>query len=309
MTTDAKRSIDGGGPFFLPAPPSDPSAAACGHGVWVETPFDTAVEPGRDAIALMLRRAERLAGASARVHGQPVAVSLLLSSVRCVPLDDTARRFLEERPWLRDALTERREWFRERAHQVAAQRDRDSVFRAALERAEPGDMIPYDALFPADWDLLVVHEGSTYWAIDHHCPNHACTCAEIFVELHQIDSADAERVGDARIDLDRPKSRPKASTPLAAEVTSRLLAKHRDDLVRRRAEVRRAVARHAAEGSVAPQEVDSPPGAIARNAPCPCGSGKKHKRCCANRVGSSAEVLAARTRSHGALRSGVWKKG
>jgi hypothetical protein len=42
--------------------------------------------------------------------------------------------------------------------------------------------------------------------------------------------------------------------------------------------------RGAFEEQIAPQPVRNPGARIGRNDPCPCGSGKKYKRCCMNRT-------------------------
>jgi uncharacterized protein YchJ len=272
----AKRSLDAGGPFVLPAPPLVPAAPTCGHGILVETRFDAPSAARTDEITLLLRPAEQLEGTAVRADGEPVTVALSLATGRCTPREEYSTRFLREHPWLSDVLAERLPWLRERTRRAAAQRDR-TPSREALEHAEPGTMVPYDELFPADWDLFVTHGGHTYWVVDHHCVNPACSCAEVVVELHRIEEPKAEYVGEVRVDRHKRLARPKASTPLAAEVFARLWATHGSEFVRRHDEVRGLVLhpRSAHPGPTGPRP--------ARNAPCPCGSGKKYKRCCADR--------------------------
>ena len=108
-----------------------------------------------------------------------------------------------------------------------------------LDHAESGGMLPYEEVFPADWDLLVVHEARTCWAIDHHCLNPICTCAELVVERQCIDTPKAEYAGQARLDLHRRGGAPEASTPLAAKLFVKLWTREQDALVRRRQEVAR----------------------------------------------------------------------
>jgi uncharacterized protein YecA (UPF0149 family) len=62
-----------------------------------------------------------------------------------------------------------------------------------------------------------------------------------------------------------------------------------DELVRRHDEVR-AVVQSLALASTAPSRPLAPAtiGRPSRNAPCPCGSGKKFKRCCALAGSASA---------------------
>ena len=276
MVTTAKRSLDDGGPFVLPVPPLDPARPTCAHGIFIETRFDARSDLSADELALLIRPAEQLDGTSVRADGEPVAISVSLGTGRCTARDERAERFLHTYPWLENALAERLVWLRARARRAAAQHDRTSYI-AALERTEPGALVPYDDLFPANWDLLVTHGGQTYWSVDHHCVNPACSCSEVVIELQRIDSRKAEHIGQVRIDRHKTHEPPKASSPLAAEVFARLWAKHEKELGRRHDEVRAAVLTRGAR----PLAVAvSRPG---RNSPCPCGSGKKYKRCCADR--------------------------
>ncbi|MFS8069283.1 MAG: SEC-C metal-binding domain-containing protein [Byssovorax sp.] len=281
MITAAKRSLDDGGPFVLPAPPLDPARPTCAHGIFIETRFDARSDVSADELALLIRPGEQLDGTSVRADGEPVAISLSLGTGRCTPRDERAERFLDAYPWLENALAERLAWLRARARRAADQLDRTS-YVAALDRAEPGMLVPYDDLFPANWDLLFTHAGHTYWSVDHHCVNPACSCSDVVVELHRIGTRKAEHIGQVRFDQRKTHERPKASSPLAAEVFARLWAKHEKELVRRHDEVRAAVLTRGAR----PLAVAvSRPG---RNSPCPCGSGKKYKRCCADRDAAPA---------------------
>jgi hypothetical protein len=77
--------------------------------------------------------------------------------------------------------------------------------------------------------------------------------------------------------------RSNASSPSAARLFEPLWAKQGAELIRRHHEVRQAVDAHAASGRDTTRTAT--PG---RNAPCPCGSGKKFKRCCALRDQTAA---------------------
>jgi hypothetical protein len=281
MTTPGTtHAVDAGGPFLLEAPALELGEPRCGHGILVATTFDALSDVAADAITLLLRRAERTEGFSVQAYGKPVTAILSLSTARCAPVDEVAARLMEEHAWLADALAERIDWLRGRARRAEAQRDRETSCRSALRGAADG-MIPYDVLFPADWDLVVQHDGAHYWAVDYHCPKPACPCAEITVRFQRLDSPDVRGVGGTRLDLRDPQALPKASTPLAARLFENLWAQHREELVRRHQDVRRHVP------AVAPGQVvvaPSPsPGTVGRNVQCPCGSGKKYKRCCLGR--------------------------
>jgi uncharacterized protein YchJ len=272
------RSIDAGGPFFV----HQDESPSCDHCVCVETRFDALTDGNR--VTLALRHAERRRGeATADVRGEPLLVSLCLATAWCTPRDRGAAQFLDERPWLGAALRRVLDWLRLRVERAAAQRDRSSALRA-LERAESGVLLPYDSLFPADWDLLLQHGGASYWAIDQHCPNPACACADLVVEVHDISTPRATRLGALTVDVRAAKLRP-ATSPKIAALFPLLWAEHGAELRRRHDEVHRAVRAHADRSAVTPTRTTITP---TRNGPCPCGSGKKYKRCCVARENTAA---------------------
>jgi len=256
-------------------------SSACQHGVWIDPRYAARSEALLDELTLLLRDAERDGQDAASVFGEPVTVTLTLSKASVSARDERAQQFLDEHAWLGASLELHVDRLRSTVRRAAAQSDRSASVAAGLEKSAPGDLVPYGDLFPADWDLLIQHGGHTYWAMDLHCPNPACTCVEIVVNFENVDARETRLVGEARLALDarRPKD-PRCSTPLAAELFEKLWARRRDELERRRAEVRAAVLRHAKRRPVTAAVEGTPP-TIARGAPCPCGSGKKYKRCCA----------------------------
>jgi hypothetical protein len=281
MTESSGRVVDGGGPtlFFEHDPPPP-----CGHGVCVETRFDDLTQAA-DEITLAVRRAERHDGGPAALLGDPILFSVSLATAECSPRDTAGVALLAEHRWLPETLAAQLQWLRDRAERAVAQRDRTSCV-ASLARAATDAMIPHDELFPADWDLVFTHEGRHYWAVLQHCPNALCPCTDIVVVLHHLHDEQAPFVGELRIDVSSTQPTPKASNRLAAELFKPLWARHGHELRHRFDEVRGAVRQHAAARAVASVTRRAVPG---RNAPCPCGSGKKYKRCCADR-----DAIAAR---------------
>lgn len=277
MVSTTERSVDGGRPFVLWETGSHREPPKCASGVWIATEMD-AIATIDDDVTLLLRHAERHDSGPAHLSGDPVRATVSLSTGRCVPREEAAARLLQASPWFGDELARSLDRLRERARRVLAQRDRTSCL-TALATLAPGDLVAYEHLFPEDWDLLFSSSGRGYWAVDQHCINPACTCTDIVVELHRIESGDAIPIGNLRFDLRDPSPRPKASTPLVAGLFHPLWTLHGDELVRRRGEVRDVVVRAAETRST---ETALPP-APSRSAPCPCGSGKKYKRCCADR--------------------------
>lgn len=287
MATVTMRSVDAGGPLVLADPAGDPRAA-CSHGVMVDTRFDAPA----GAITLLLRSVERHDGTT-RVATEHVAVTASLATAKCTPTDDGAAAFLADHAWIDDALVEHLDWMRRRVRRALAQRDRSSGRPNLMKelKADPSSMIPFDALYPADWDLLLQHEGTTYWAVDLHCPKPACPCTTVVVAFHRFDQTTVPQpVGRATLDLRHPNEPAKGTTPIARQLFAKTWMAYRDQLVRRHDEVRalvRGLPQHETSG------VDSPPPRpVSRSGPCPCGSGKKYKRCCADRDGANAKVTA-----------------
>ncbi len=283
MTVVTSRTLDEGAPFPLWAPPRDPQGRACDHGVWVETPIDATAEQLAREVTLRLRHAARSTTRSVEARGDSVIVALSLENGRCTPRDEAARRFLAALPWLAAELALQRDWMAERASRAIAQHDRSSC-DAALARRTDDLMISYEELFPADWDLLVLHEGKAYWVADQHCPKAACPCNAIVLQLYRLYDATTHPAGKLTLDLRSLPHRPEATTPLAAALFEPVWQRHGKALLRRREEVRTAVQR-VATGTHTTSSAPS------RSGPCPCGSGKKYKRCCA-----TATIAGARPR-------------
>lgn len=277
------RSIDANAPLMLPVPHGDHGTSPCGHGVWVETRFDAP----SGSIALLVRDAE-LKGTSVRVDGAPVAVTASLTSARCAPTDEPAKNFLAEHGWFEDALVEHLPLMRARVQRAAAQRDR-STCRRALATTKPSGMIPYDGLYPHDWDFIVTYEGTSYWAIDQHCPQPSCPCNEVTVMFYSLESS-AQYIGKASRDLRSTRAIAKGSTPLATQLFANLWARERDELIRRRAEVRAEVLRSSLPQTTFASTLPTQRG-VSRSSPCPCGSGKKYKRCCADADSARAKLV------------------
>jgi hypothetical protein len=276
MTSNSTaRSLDAGGPLFLHEhPPYDPMPP-WGRGVCVEMP-STVADAG-DPLLVSLRHFERHDGGPAHAELNRFDVAVSLATGQCSPRTAAAERRLDESPWIAAALASQLEELRRRARRLVAQHDRSS-YRTALDHATPGAMLPFDRLFPHDWDMTLGYDGHHVWACDQHCPSAACDCSEIVVILYDLNTPDARSVGQLRIDLGSGEPCANASSPSAARLFEPLWTKHGAELIRRHHEVRQAIVAHAASRREATRPAN--PG---RNAPCPCGSGKKFKRCCALR--------------------------
>jgi hypothetical protein len=217
MTSHATtRSLDAGGPLFLHEHPPYDSMPACGRGVCVEIP---ATATAGDPLLVSLRHFERHDGGPVHAELERFDVAVSLATGQCFPRTAAAERLLDQSPWITAALASQLDELRRRARRLAAQRDRSS-YRDALDRAKPGAMLPYDRLFPHDWDLILPCDGHYVWACDQHCPNPTCDCREIVVILYDLSTPDVRSVGQLQIDL--RSGDPRSNRVLAASMRERM---------------------------------------------------------------------------------------
>ena len=170
---------------------------------------------------------------------------------------------------------------RERWHRVKWL-ERDDEWRAVdWSRIEPDTLVPFLELFPSRWDLSVMMDHQSYWAVDSWCLAPRCTCQEIVVEFFMADGTGS--VGAIRIEVRRSsvvgvlghdaRLRPLGETLLGDSSMGEELRARRN-LIRR---VSRELPRFLSSRREGPAGSTPTP---SRNGPCPCGSGKRYKRCC-----------------------------
>ena len=290
------RSLDAGGPLLVSAPSDED------EGLWVEARFET-LDVEQRTVVLEVRTVERDDDDGALfATSDPARVICRLETGACTADDDAARVLLSEHPELEARLQSHMDHVRQRAWRAVAQRDRETAARRLLANAEPGLMIAFQDLFPADWDLLFKHDGGTYWVIDRYCPTPSCDCSSVALTLYRLrtDNPAPLVVGDADADLARESPVLQVTTPAAREPFAAFSRELLERLPLRREEARRAVLRHAAPSPAKPAALSLAASRTPRNAPCPCGSGKKFKRCC---LGAAPTDTTARDDSVTARRS------
>jgi hypothetical protein len=186
--------------------------------------------------------------------------------------------FLQHHPWLATSLRADLDFFRRRAARAAAQRDRETAAKLAL--ATPArTMVGYHQLFPADWDLLPIRDGERYWALDLYCRNPDCTCSSSVINFYRLDDGAPRLIGEVVVDYAERDIEFQASNETVDELFDGLWSTCEYKLRARHADAHDAVRRFALRAGAAPH---SPAilQRVERNAACPCGSGKKFKRCC-----------------------------
>ncbi len=143
------RSLDAGGPLLVSAPSDED------EGLWVEPRFEP-LEVEQRTVVLEVRTVERDDDDGALLApSDPARVICLLDTGACTADDDAACVLLADHPELEARLQPHMEdHVRQRAWRAVAQRDRETAARRVLANAEPGRMVAFQDLFPADWDLL-----------------------------------------------------------------------------------------------------------------------------------------------------------
>ncbi len=186
--------------------------------------------------------------------------------------------FLRHHPWLIESLRAELDFFRRRAARAAAQLDRETAAKQVL--ATPArTMVAYHQLFPADWDLLPIHDDERYWAVDLYCRNPDCTCTSSVINVYRLDDCEPQLIGEVVVDYGEREIDFQPSNDAVEKIFDALWDAREYKLRARHAEAHDAVQRFSPRAAKAAH-----PAAlierVPRNAACPCGSGKKYKRCC-----------------------------
>lgn len=148
-----------------------------------------------------------------------------------------------------------------------------------LDTWTPGDRLDWDLVCPTDTVDSLFHGGQWFQAIEAYCANPTCTCQEVALHIMPFDSDDDGPSAGAMLDL-ASGARPVAHAPDEQPLIEAWLEKNPDwraRAVRRRDRIRvLGAALYARAGMAGPPARRK----VGRNEACPCGSGRKYKRCC-----------------------------
>lgn len=147
-----------------------------------------------------------------------------------------------------------------------------------------GELVGWDEAHPDDRQDLYLDGKTVVSADDLYCVKPACSCNEVRVHFVPTKRG-APPVGSVRVRLPDGAVIATESKPANAATLDRLWrafrARHRvAELLERRQQQMIELARLRAEQQSAPPPATSGQ-RVGRNELCPCGSGKKYKRCCA----------------------------
>lgn len=148
------------------------------------------------------------------------------------------------------------------------------------EPRPPGDLVGWHEAHPADRADLYIDDDGVFQAEDLYCVNPTCSCNEAVVVFATRDAPD---LGSIRVRLPKLDVVERDVKPGDAAALNRLwtaFSKRHRHLADRLASRKKAMAALAVTHRRQRRPAASSGARIGRNQPCPCGSGKKYKRCC-----------------------------
>jgi len=146
----------------------------------------------------------------------------------------------------------------------------------------PGELVAYDeAVGTVRLDIYGL-DGRLYEVVDFYCVAPGCTCGEITLDVTTVMPRGGPRLGRVVLESSgtiriEPLGGARQRLEQVWNAFARRHPTYATRLARRDAEMRAIAARIVPEAS-SPAARAMPK--IGRNDPCPCGSGKKHKKCC-----------------------------
>jgi hypothetical protein len=270
-TVPVFRAIDDGEPLQLLEPPNGfdvagfaVSTAACANPACTCTRMGLSIRVIRATPDGTARLQDPGLAGECSADGQHV----VLDCPRSEPFPDEVVRWLESR--LAEPLHQR--WLAERWRRMRGQIG-DPTYLSGIAPEQIEFLVPLCDVFPWDFDLTVVHDGRKLLALDTYCMNPSCGCDDVTVQFFDTIAVGGERpnLGHVKASLRRLRSPDVHGPAVLRQLWSALLDQLGADRLRDRFKRMRGVA---ARQAVQPGRMPS------RNGPCPCGSGKKYKRCC-----------------------------
>jgi len=141
----------------------------------------------------------------------------------------------------------------------------------------PEDMMAYDEIFPCAHVFNFEYKGEEYEATDRYCVNDLCECTEIGLQFSEGTLV--------RYDYETKKITLLSGNQSNAQAFVAVLKKEypdfKEELLHRRKNIKTLFKKFRLKNNIelpAKQQVTTKK--VDRNAPCPCGSGKKYKKCC-----------------------------
>lgn len=157
---------------------------------------------------------------------------------------------------------------------------------------EEGLMVGWNEVFPDDPDIIFESAGKRYWIRDLYCINPKCPCRDAVFAFTEIrDKGKHKELGSVAFDLKASRIDDIQAVETSSEELMRLWKVFKKDsmlqkTLRPRQKEMKLIGREIAAMSYGSKPATSGASSkVGRNDPCPCGSGKKYKKCCLGKKG------------------------
>jgi hypothetical protein len=157
---------------------------------------------------------------------------------------------------------------------------------------EPGVLVAWREVFPDDWSLLVYEDDGKVFLDDSYCVTPGCSCKEVAISILKTSSIKTEALGTIFLNFATWRVKNIEEDTASYEKLDLIWAEFNDTypdlkqiVVRRHKEIRKAMADVFHQRKAKQNYPKAISAKVGRNAPCPCGSGKKYKKCCLGKSG------------------------
>jgi hypothetical protein len=157
-----------------------------------------------------------------------------------------------------------------------------SVPKTDWEAREPGDLVGWYEAHPSDRSDVYLDDDGAFLAEELFCMRPSCTCDEAVIAFAPAKTAGAQDVGSIRLRISTRNVIERRVEAGDAALLDRLwyaFSKRHRRLTARLSERNEQMV-ELASGHLRRRTPARSTARVGRNEPCPCGSGKKYKRCC-----------------------------
>ena len=180
----------------------------------------------------------------------------------------------------------------ERRWRMAKRVDRDRWRNEDWSWWEPGIVVGWNEVFPDDPDFIFEMSETRYWARDLYCINPGCPCKDITISFAEFDeNGKPKELGAVVINLKQFRIDEIQAVEAPEKALIQIFNKFQrkagvKKTIKARQKEMRIIGKEIAELSTKNRSQALKSGSktkLGRNDPCPCGSGKKYKKCCLNK--------------------------
>ncbi|MBT4090078.1 MAG: hypothetical protein HN580_05390 [Deltaproteobacteria bacterium] len=151
---------------------------------------------------------------------------------------------------------------------------------------EPGDLVPWIEFSPDSIDFVLTDGNNANTVDDYYCINPGCTCREVTFSFN--DHKNESTMGNVSVDSSKwqitgieTETKDDAHLKRSWHNLNNLYPNLKTIIRKRQRDIQKAGADIGRlSGNIPDTQEQQSTGTIGRNDPCPCGSGKKYKKCC-----------------------------